>query len=117
MFDVFSFIDIEMPFTRREKVFCVLEYARSQLNKTVQHAFMIEFSKQPPSAMQILTWHKKYKEEVCTKRLFVQEERIWKTKDIRRDGRECAVSQAEHILNMYEIGYEIHISLNFSFKF
>ena len=29
----------------------------------------------------------------------------------------CAVSQAEHILNMCEIGYEIHISLNFSFKF
>ena len=29
----------------------------------------------------------------------------------------CAVSQAERILNMCEIGYEIHISLNFSFKF
>ena len=29
----------------------------------------------------------------------------------------CAVSQAEHILNMCEIGYEIHILLNFSFKF
>ena len=28
-----------------------------------------------------------------------------------------AVSQAEHILNMCEIGYEIHISLNFSLKF
>ena len=29
----------------------------------------------------------------------------------------CAVSQAERILNMCEIGYDIHISLNFSFKF
>ena len=29
----------------------------------------------------------------------------------------CAVSQAERILNMCEIGYEIHTSLNFSFKF
>ena len=30
MFDVFMFTDIEMPFTGREKVFHVLEYARSQ---------------------------------------------------------------------------------------
>ena len=29
----------------------------------------------------------------------------------------CAVSQAERILNMCEIGYEIHMSLYFSFKF
>ena len=29
----------------------------------------------------------------------------------------CAVSQAERILIMCEIGYEIHNSLNFSFKF
>ena len=29
----------------------------------------------------------------------------------------CAVSQAECILKMCEIGYIIHISLNFSFKF
>ena len=29
----------------------------------------------------------------------------------------CAMSQVERILNMYEIGCEIHISLNFSFKF
>ena len=29
----------------------------------------------------------------------------------------CAVSQAEHISNMCEIGHEIHISPNLSFKF
>ena len=29
----------------------------------------------------------------------------------------CAVSQVEHILNLCEIGYEIHIFFNFSFKF
>ena len=29
----------------------------------------------------------------------------------------CAMSQAERILNIFEIGYEIHISLNFSFRF
>ena len=29
----------------------------------------------------------------------------------------CAVSQAERILNICEMSYEIHISLNFSFKF
>ena len=32
-------------FTGREKAFGVLEYARSQLNKTAQHAFVMEFSK------------------------------------------------------------------------
>ena len=55
MFDVFIFTDIEMPFTGREKAFCVLEYARSQSNKTVQHSFMKEFSKQSPKEMQIWT--------------------------------------------------------------
>ena len=29
----------------------------------------------------------------------------------------CAMPQVERILNMYEIGYEINISLNFSFTF
>ena len=29
----------------------------------------------------------------------------------------CDVYQAERILNIYEIGYEIHISLNFLFIF
>ena len=48
-----------MPFTVREKAFCVLEYVRSQSNKTVQHAFVTEFSKQSPTAMQIWTLHKK----------------------------------------------------------
>ena len=57
------FTDIEKPFTGRENVFCVLEYARSQLNMTVQHAFVREFSKQSPTAMQIWTWHKKFKED------------------------------------------------------
>ena len=65
MFYVFIFTDIEMPFTGREKSICVLKYARSQSNKTVQHAFVREFSKQSPTAMQIWTWHKKYEEEGC----------------------------------------------------
>ena len=32
-----------MPFTGREKAFCVLEYARLQSNKTVQYALVREF--------------------------------------------------------------------------
>ena len=60
MFYVFIFADIEMPFTGREKAFCVLEYARSQLNKTVQHACVREFSTQLPSARQNWTWHTKF---------------------------------------------------------
>ena len=54
-----------MPFTGREKAFCVLEYARSQSNKTVQHAVVREFSKQSPTAMQIWTWHKKFNDDAC----------------------------------------------------
>ena len=65
MFDVVIFTDIEMTFTGREKVLCVMEYAQLQSNKTVQHAFVREFSKQSPTAMLIWTWHKKFKEEGC----------------------------------------------------
>ena len=43
MFDVFIFTGIEMPFAGRENAFCVLEYARSQSNKTVQHSFERDF--------------------------------------------------------------------------
>ena len=65
MFNVFIFAYIEMSFTGREKVFCVLEYARSQSTKIVQHACVKEFSKQSPMAVQILTRHKQFKEEGC----------------------------------------------------
>ena len=61
----FFFTDIEMPFIGREKACCVLEYTRSQSNKTVQHAFVKEFSKQLPTAMRIWKWHTKFKEEGC----------------------------------------------------
>ena len=57
MCDVSIITDIEIPFTCRERAFCVLEYARSQSNKTVHHAFMRDFSKQSPTAMKIWTWH------------------------------------------------------------
>ena len=53
MFNVLIVTGIEMSFTGREKASCLLEYARSQSNKTVQHAFVREFSKQSPTAMQI----------------------------------------------------------------
>ena len=53
MHNVFIFINKEMSFTEREMVFCVLEYARSQLNNAVQHPFAREFTKQLPTAIQI----------------------------------------------------------------
>ena len=61
MFNVFIFTGIEMPFTGREKAYCALEYAQSQSNKTVQHAFVRELTKQSPTVMQIWTWQKKSK--------------------------------------------------------
>ena len=61
MFSVFIFIDIKMSFTGTEKVFCVMEYARSQSNKAAHHALVRQFSKQSPTAMQIWTWYKNLK--------------------------------------------------------
>ena len=40
-----------MPFTEREKVFCVLEQSHTKL----QRAFVREFVKNAPTAMQIWT--------------------------------------------------------------
>ena len=54
-----------MPITGREKMLVVLENSRSQSNKTVQHVFVREFSKQSSTAMHIWTWHKKIIEEDC----------------------------------------------------
>ena len=62
------FLSLQMPFTGRQKVLSVLEYARKQSYKTVQHAFVREFSKQSPISMQIRTWNKKFKEEDCLPR-------------------------------------------------
>lgn len=45
---------LEMPFTGIEKVFCVLEYAQTQLDKTVQYEFVRELIKNAP--MTILIW-------------------------------------------------------------
>ena len=65
MFDVVIFTDVELPYTGREQALCMLEYARSQSNRTVRYAFVREFSKQLLTAMQIWTLHKKIKEEGC----------------------------------------------------
>ena len=44
----------------------MLEHARSQSNMTViEHAFVMEFSKQSPTAMQIWAMCKKFREERC----------------------------------------------------
>ena len=50
-------------------MFCVLEYARSQSKKTVQQAFVKEFSKQLPTVMQIWTWYKKLNDYSCLCRI------------------------------------------------
>ena len=55
-----------MVFTSREKAFCVLEYAQTNSNKTVQRAFVRKFSKKSPTAKQIWSWKKKFEDEGCT---------------------------------------------------
>ena len=54
-----------MVFTSREKTFCVLEYARTNSNKTVQSAFVRKFSKKSPTAKHIWSWKKKFEDEGC----------------------------------------------------
>ena len=54
-----------MVFTSREKTFCVLEYARTNSNKTVQRAFVRKFSEKSPTAKQIWSWKKKFEDEGC----------------------------------------------------
>ena len=166
-FDVFAFTNIEIPFTGRENAFCVLDYSLSQSNKTVQHAFVMEFSKQLPTALQIWTWHQKFMGKGCLckrkgsgrsktsewtvdrvrKRILQSPNKSYRRKSLEtkipptrvrrilkmrlmmkpttRSGHNgvgqakaqaeltSTESQAESILNMCEIGYEIHISLNF----
>ena len=54
-----------MVFTSKEKPFCVLEYARTNSNKTVQRALVRKFSKKLPTAKQIWSWKKKFENEGC----------------------------------------------------
>ena len=57
-----------MVFTSREKAFCVLEYARTNSNKTEQRAFVRKFTKKSPTAKQIWSWKKKFEDEGCLSR-------------------------------------------------
>ena len=54
-----------MVFTSREKALFVLEYARTNSNKTSQRAFVRKFSKKSPTAKQIWSWKKKFEDEGC----------------------------------------------------
>ena len=85
MFDDFISTDIEMPFTGREKTFCVLEYARSQSNKTAACIYegVLETVANIDADLDMA-------ENIQRGRLLVQETRIWTTKNIRRDGRACS---------------------------
>ena len=74
-----------MSFTGREKVFGVLEYTRSQSNKTA--AYICEgVLKTVANRNTDLDMAQK----VEIGKLFVQVKRIWMTKNIRRDVQACS---------------------------
>ena len=54
-----------MVFTSKEKAFYVLEYAGTNSNKTMQHAFVRKVFKKSPTAKQIWSWKKKFEDEGC----------------------------------------------------
>ena len=80
--------------------FCEFEYSRTQTNKLVQRAFVREFAKNAPTAMQILTWHKKFKKEGCEGKIDQDDYKYCKRR-----------------LKTCEIVHKIHIPLNLSYKF
>ena len=55
---------IEMSLTEREKSTCVLEHARSQSNKTVQHAFVRKFKNSCQQQCRFGHGTKNYKRKV-----------------------------------------------------
>ena len=69
-----------------EKAFCVLEYARSQSNKTV-HACICEGVLE---TVDNSNTDLDMAQRIQRGRLFMQEKRIWITNDIRRDSRVCS---------------------------
>ena len=79
IFYVFFLLGIEKPFTGKEKMFCVLEYAQTKSNKTVQHAFVRESVKLHQLQCR--------SQKVQGGRLSVQSKRIWTTTSIGRGGR------------------------------
>ena len=94
-----------MPFTGREKAFCVLEYVRSQSNKTVHNAFVREFSKQPPTAMQIWTSHKNLdstNNSLAHPEETLENETIQATTRSGHNGRGQAKAQTELACAMYQ---------------
>ena len=58
MHTVYLNVCVETVFNSREKALCVLECARTNPNKTVQHAFVRKFSKKPTTAKQICSRQK-----------------------------------------------------------
>ena len=83
-----------MVFTSRAKAFCVLEYARTNSNKTVQRAFVKKLSKKSPTAKQI--WINIALETVTQDMLH----RVWEELDYRLDVcRLTGGAHNEHLQN------------------
>ena len=101
--DVFIPTDIEMPLTVK-KAFCVLEYTPNTVEQdAIAFVRVLKTAANSNANFDMV-------QKIQRGRLLVPEKRI-------RTELMCAVSQAERILNMFKIGHEIHISLNFSSKF
>lgn len=54
-----------MALNKREKSFCVLEYARTSSVVTVQRRFRAQFNKEPPVYNSIKKWYETFRDEGC----------------------------------------------------
>ena len=54
-----------MAFTKPEKAFCVLEFAKTESWTLVQCVFCTKFQKKAPERKSILRWHGKFMKDGC----------------------------------------------------
>ena len=62
--DAFSAVAPEME-AKREKSFCVLEYAKCSSVTAVQRSFRRQYGKEPPCKQSILRWYRQFKDTGC----------------------------------------------------
>ena len=86
IFNVFIFANIEMPFTGREKVvLCV-----GVFSITVEKDCAACICEGVLNVVSISNADLDMAQKIKRSRLFVQDKRIWTTKNIRRDGLACS---------------------------
>jgi hypothetical protein len=88
-----------MAFSGEQKVFCVLQFPKTQSIVTVQRGFRTQYRTEPPTDKTVRDWYRKCEETGClcvAKRTGSHMlERVWQELDYRIDV--CRVTKGGHI--------------------